>query len=145
MGQPIIAATLRTSGRTWRRRPPRQRSRRRRRAGHELAARSDGISRELDELNDRAAKAATAYGAAWRAFEQLERETGTAADAAFDAEQARAEMTVQAEAYILKRAQALTLRWADRALPRAKPGSATRSRERAFLHPHFGPVFGPAG
>ena len=35
-----------------------------------------------------------------------------AAEAAFDAEQARAEMTVQAEAYILKRAQALTLRWA---------------------------------
>lgn len=78
----------------------------------EVAARSDGITCELDELNNRAAKAATDYGAASRAFEELERETGTAANAAFDAEQARAEMAVQAEAYILKRAQALTLRWA---------------------------------
>jgi uncharacterized protein YhaN len=78
----------------------------------ELAARSDAITRELDELNDRAAKAATEYGAASRAFEELELETETAADAASDAEQARAEMSVQAEAYILKRAQALTLRWA---------------------------------
>jgi uncharacterized protein YhaN len=78
----------------------------------ELAARTEAISRELDELNERAAEVSTAYGAASRAFEDLERETGAAADAAFDAEQARAEMAVQAEAYILKRAQALTLRWA---------------------------------
>jgi len=78
----------------------------------ELAARSDGIERELNELNERAGEAATAHGVASRAFDDLERESGPAADAAFAAEQARAEMTALAEAYILKRAQALTLRWA---------------------------------
>jgi uncharacterized protein YhaN len=78
----------------------------------ELAARSDAIERELDELNERAGEAATAHGVASRAFDDLERESGAAADAAFAAEQARAEMSVLAEAYILKRAQAVTLRWA---------------------------------
>lgn len=78
----------------------------------ELAARSDDIERELADLNERAGEAATANGVASREFDELERESGAAADAAFAAEQARAEMTVLAEAYILKRAQAVTLRWA---------------------------------
>jgi uncharacterized protein YhaN len=78
----------------------------------EIAARLDDIERELADLNERAGEAATAHGVASRAFDELERESGAAADAAFAAEQARAEMTVLAESYILKRAQAVTLRWA---------------------------------
>jgi uncharacterized protein YhaN len=78
----------------------------------ELAARTDAVARELRELNTLASEAATAQGDASRAFADLEQAPATAADAAFDAEQARAEMAAQAETYILKRAQALTLRWA---------------------------------
>jgi hypothetical protein len=50
-------------------------------------------------------------GAARKAFEALNRGP-LAADAAADAEQARAEMDAQAEAYLLKRSQVVILRWA---------------------------------
>lgn len=77
-----------------------------------LAARSDTLARELAELNAEVASAATAQGDAKRAFADLERSGEPAVDAATDAEQARAELGVLAEHYILKRAQAITLRWA---------------------------------
>jgi uncharacterized protein YhaN len=66
----------------------------------------------LADLDARVSAAAAAHGEASRTFTEIEKATTTAPDAAFDAEQARAEMAVQAETYILKRAQALTLRWA---------------------------------
>lgn len=77
-----------------------------------LAARSETLAGRLSELNIEVADAATARGDARRAFSSLEDEGGPAVDAATDAEQARAELGVLAEHYILKRAQAVTLRWA---------------------------------
>ena len=74
--------------------------------------RSESVERELVELNTRISEAARAHGDARRAFAQLETDSGGAIDAATDAAAARAEMEVQAEAYILRRVQAVTLRWA---------------------------------
>ncbi len=78
----------------------------------QLSSRTEIIGRELQQLNADISEAAKSHGDASRIFADLEDAPGAAADAASDAEQARAEMAVQAEAYILKRAQALTLRWA---------------------------------
>ena len=78
----------------------------------QLLARTETLARELLTLNAAISEAATNHGDAGRAFDDLEGAPRTAADAASDAEQARAEMAVQAEAYILKRAQAFTLKWA---------------------------------
>ncbi len=77
-----------------------------------LAARTQTSAAELAELNDEFAAAATAHGDARRAFASLEAKGDPAVDAATDAEQARAELGVLSEQYILKRAQAVTLRWA---------------------------------
>ena len=65
---------------------------------------------ELAELNDEVAAAAAAHGDARRAFASLEAQGDPAVDAATDAEHARAELGVLSEQYILKRAQAVTLR-----------------------------------
>ena len=77
-----------------------------------LAARTETLAAELAELNAEVAAAAAAHGDAKRAFSSLEEEGPSAADAASQAEQARAELGVLSEHYILKRAQAVTLRWA---------------------------------
>lgn len=77
-----------------------------------LAARTQTLAAELAELNDEVAAAASAHGDARRAFASLETQDDPAVDAATDAEQARAELGVLSEQYILKRAQAVTLRWA---------------------------------
>lgn len=77
-----------------------------------LLARTGTLARELATLNTAIVQAATSHGDARRAFDNLAGNPAAAASAASDAEQARAEMAVQAEAYILKRAQAMTLRWA---------------------------------
>lgn len=77
-----------------------------------VAARADALGPLLADANARVAAAAEAAGEAKRAFAALDLPGGDAAGAAGDAEQARAEMAAQAEAYLLKRAQALTLRWA---------------------------------
>lgn len=77
-----------------------------------LLARTETMARELSTLNAAISSAANEHGDAGRAFEDLQGTPGAAANAASDAEQARAEMSVQAEVYILKRAQTLTLRWA---------------------------------
>ncbi|MFD1960170.1 ATP-binding protein [Novosphingobium panipatense] len=63
-------------------------------------------------MNDEVAAAATAHGHARSAFTALDAGGTAAVDAASDAEQAKAELEVLAEQYILKRAQALTLKWA---------------------------------
>lgn len=77
-----------------------------------LAARTQTLSTELAELNAEVDAAAAALGDARRAFASLEQDRDSAIDAATDAGQARAELTVLSEQYILKRAQAVTLRWA---------------------------------
>ena len=70
------------------------------------------LQSRLQELNERVDEAAAAHGGARRAFEALDTQTTSAADAAADAEHARAELEVLAEHYILKRAEAVTLKWA---------------------------------
>jgi len=77
-----------------------------------LAARTETLAAEQAMLNAEVAVAAAAHGDAKRAFSSLEEEGPSAADAASHAEQARAELGVLSEHYILKRAQAVTLRWA---------------------------------
>jgi uncharacterized protein YhaN len=66
----------------------------------------------IEELNNEADEAATAHGDARRAFAALEVETGSAVEAAADAAQAKSELEALAEHYILKRAEAVTLKWA---------------------------------
>lgn len=77
-----------------------------------LAAKTQTIAAELAERNEEVAAAAAAYGDAKRVFASLETDVDSAADAASAAEQARAELAVLSEQFILKRAQAVTLRWA---------------------------------
>jgi len=77
----------------------------------DVAVRTNTTARQLEELNTEISAAAKAHGDASRSFADLQAAPHSAADAASDAEQARSEMSVLAEAYILKRAQALTLRW----------------------------------
>ena len=77
-----------------------------------VASRADALGPLLADANARVATAAETAGAARRAFAALDVPGDDAAGAAADAEQARAEMAAQAEAYLSKRAQAITLRWA---------------------------------
>lgn len=78
----------------------------------EVAERVLSLGAKLSELNATVDQAATAHGEAKRAFESLEDGATSAPDAAADAEQAKAELEVLSEQYILKRAQVMTLRWA---------------------------------
>ncbi len=77
-----------------------------------LAARTQALSAELADLNAEVDAASAAHGDARRAFSSLEQEGDSAVDAATDADHARAELAVLSEQYILKRAEAVTLRWA---------------------------------
>jgi uncharacterized protein YhaN len=77
-----------------------------------LASRTQTLSSELADLNAEVDAAAAAHGDARRAFASLEQEGDSAVDAATDADHARAELAVLSEQYILKRAEAITLRWA---------------------------------
>ena len=76
-----------------------------------LASQLQSLDMALAELDNDITRAADAVGSARRAFEALETKAG-ASDAAQDAALARAELDAQAELYILKRAEAVTLRWA---------------------------------
>lgn len=78
----------------------------------EIASRREPASNEADALDEAISDAARTYGDARRRFEELDVGGHSAADAQADAEAARAEMAVQAEAYLIKRTQAITLRWA---------------------------------
>jgi len=77
-----------------------------------LSARSQTLAAELAERNEEVAAAAVAHGDAKRVFASLETAVESAANAASDAEQSRAELGILSEQFILKRAQAVTLRWA---------------------------------
>lgn len=76
-----------------------------------LSDRLQVLDSDLEALAERVAEAADAVGAARLAAEALSTGPG-AQDAAADAAAARAEMDAQAESYVLKRAEAVTLRWA---------------------------------
>ncbi|KAK0341047.1 hypothetical protein LTR94_028017, partial [Friedmanniomyces endolithicus] len=78
----------------------------------EIASRREQASSEADALDDTISDAARTYGDTRRRFEDLDVDGHSAADAQADAEAARAEMSVQAEAYLMKRTQAVMLRWA---------------------------------
>jgi uncharacterized protein YhaN len=77
----------------------------------QLCRRAQELDGELAILNDQITETADALGDARRAFEALD-QGAAAADAAADAAQARAEMDVLAEAYLLKRSEVIILRWA---------------------------------
>lgn len=78
----------------------------------QIAGRASTLDARLKEQNDDVDLAATAHGDARSAFAALDTGATSAVDAAADAEQARSELEVLAENYILKRAQAVTLKWA---------------------------------
>jgi uncharacterized protein YhaN len=77
-----------------------------------VAAHAETTAAELRALNAEVEAAATAQGDARRAFLSLEVDGGDAVDAAAAAEEARAELAVLSEQYILKRAQVVSLKWA---------------------------------
>ena len=76
-----------------------------------LAAETDRLERLLAEMDREIAAAAQAVGEAQRGFQALDH-GADAALAAADAEQARAAMAAEAESYLIKRSQAVMLRWA---------------------------------
>lgn len=76
----------------------------------ELTRRSEELGSAIDDLNQRITDAANLLGEARRAFDALE-QGSAASDAAADAAQAKAEMEVLTEAYLLKRSEALLLKW----------------------------------
>jgi uncharacterized protein YhaN len=76
-----------------------------------LATRLAGLESQGAALDVEVSAAADAAGSARQAFAAME-SGPAAAEAAADAAIARAEMDAQAEAYVLKRAQAVALRWA---------------------------------
>lgn len=78
----------------------------------QLAGQALALDGELSAINARITAAAAAQGDARRVFAELEGRPGAAADAASDVAAALAEMAAQADSYLLKRAQAVTLRWA---------------------------------
>lgn len=77
----------------------------------QIAERVSALNSRLGQLNLEVDRAAAAHGAGQAAFEALNSGGTSAVNAATDAEQARAELEVLTEHYILKRAQAVTLRW----------------------------------
>lgn len=78
----------------------------------QVAAQMESLGSRLEELNAAVDEAATAHGDARATFAALDTYGTSAVDAAADAEQARSELEVLAEDYILKRTQAVTLKWA---------------------------------
>lgn len=78
----------------------------------QVASQLTSLGFRLEELNAAVDEAATAHGDARATFAAIDTDGTAAVNAAADAEQARSELEVLAEDYILKRAQAVTLKWA---------------------------------
>ncbi|WP_419808591.1 AAA family ATPase [Sphingomonas sp.] len=78
----------------------------------QVASQLTTLGSRLDELNAAVDAAATAHGDARATFAAHDTGGTAAVNAAADAEQARSELEVLAEDYILKRTQAVTLKWA---------------------------------
>jgi uncharacterized protein YhaN len=77
----------------------------------QLAGRSEELVRDLDRIGKQIRDTADLAGASRTNFQSLDH-GASASEAAADAEMARSEMEVQAEAYLLKRTESLLLRWA---------------------------------
>jgi uncharacterized protein YhaN len=77
-----------------------------------LAAQADQLDRRIEELDRQIAATAREAGEAQLEFAALDHGGVDAAAAAADAEQARAAMAMEAEAYLVKRAQWVMLKWA---------------------------------
>jgi uncharacterized protein YhaN len=73
---------------------------------------ADRLEQDLAVLTDELSTAADAFGEARRTFNELDERPQVTVDAASDAEAARAEMSAQAQIYMLRRTQSLILRWA---------------------------------
>jgi len=78
----------------------------------QVASQLTTLGSRLDELNAVVDAAATAHGDVRATFAALDTGGTAAVDAAADVEQARSELGVLADDYILKRTQAVTLKWA---------------------------------
>lgn len=93
-----------------------------------VASRAVTLGQTLEALNKDVATAANALGEARKVFETLDHASHAAADAAADAEAAKADMKAEAEVYVLKRAQWFLLRWAmDRYRERRQAPLLTRA------------------
>ncbi len=77
----------------------------------QLAGRSEELVRDLDKVGKQIRDTADLAGASRTNFQSLDH-GASASEAAADAEMARSEMDVQAEAYLLKRTESILLRWA---------------------------------
>jgi uncharacterized protein YhaN len=77
----------------------------------QLAGRSEELVRDLDKIGKQIRVAADLAGVSRTNFQSLDH-GASASEAAADAEMARSEMDVQAEAYLLKRTETVLLRWA---------------------------------
>lgn len=94
------------------------------------ASTPESLEQDLSALTEQLSAAADALGEARRTFEALDERPQVAVDAASDAEAARAEMSAQAQIYILRRTQSLMLRWAlDRYRERRQGPLLRRSSE----------------
>jgi uncharacterized protein YhaN len=80
---------------------------------HDLAERARSLSSQIDDVADRLMEVGTRAAEAKVRFEALD-PGSAAADSAAELEQARAEMEVQGELYVLKRTQRVILDWAVR-------------------------------
>lgn len=76
------------------------------------ASTAESLELDLSALTEQLSDAANALGEARRTFQALDERPQVAVDAASDAEAAKAEMSAQAQIYILRRTQSLMLRWA---------------------------------
>ncbi|MFS2012051.1 AAA family ATPase [Azospirillum sp. CT11-132] len=74
-----------------------------------VASQSATLGQALEALNKEVAEAANALGEARITFQSLDQSSHGAADAAADAEAAKADMKAEADLYVLKRAQQLLL------------------------------------
>ncbi|MBP2230413.1 uncharacterized protein YhaN [Azospirillum agricola] len=74
-----------------------------------VASQSATLGQALEALNEEVAEAANALGEARTRFQSLDQSSHGAADAAADAEAAKADMKAEADLYVLKRAQQLLL------------------------------------
>ncbi len=97
-----------------------------------VASQSATLGQALEALHKEVAEAANALGEARITFQSLDQSSHGAADAAADAEAAKADMKAEAELYVLKRAQQLLL---------SRAVEQYRTRQQAPLLTRAGTLF----
>lgn len=97
-----------------------------------VASQSATLGQALEALNKEVAEAANALGEARMVFQSLDQSSHGAADAAADAEAAKADMKAEADLYVLKRAQQLLL---------SRAVEQYRTRRQAPLLTRAGAIF----